>query len=294
MANGYKKIIKSKELRLRILKLLRFVPDRAMLKLEYRIKTGKALNLRNPGTFNEKLQWLKLNDRKPSHTIMVDKVAVKDYLAEIIDKKHIVRTYGVWNSFDDIDFHTLPNQFVLKCNHDSGSIVICKDKETFDIDTARNVLAKGLRSNAYYYGREWPYKNVKPQVFAEEFLTDEKNPFLPVYKIFCFNGAPKMIQAIQHDKQPDETVDYFDTEWNQMNIRQDFPNSKYPLSKPDCLDDMLILARKLSADEKFIRIDFYEVNNQVYFSEFTFYTDSGFGQFYPEKWDSILGDWLTI
>ena len=292
MANGYKRIIKNKNTRLLILKYMRFIPDRIMLKLEYRIKMGKSLNLKNPRTFNEKLQWLKLHNRKEIHTTMVDKIAVKEYLKGILGESYLTKTYGVWDSFDKIDFENLPNQFVLKCNHDSGSIIICKNKASLDMQNARDILTRGLTNNAYYYGREWPYKNVQPRIFAEEFIEDPSNEFLPVYKIFCFNGEPKLIQTIQNDKQPNETVDYFDIDWNILDIRQDFPNSTCPFSRPDKLDEMLEISRKLSVDESFIRIDFYSVNGKIFFSEFTFFTDSGFGKFYPEKWDTILGSWL--
>ena len=294
MANGYKKILKNKNLRLIILRLLRFVPDKAMLKLEFRIKLHKKLDLKSPKTFNEKLQWLKLHNRKPIHTTMVDKIAAKDYVSAAIGEEYVVKTLGVWDRFADIDFDSLPDRFVLKCNHDSGSVVLCRDKATFDKEQARDVLTRGLSSNAYYYGREWPYKNVKPRIFAEEFMQDAQLAFLPVYKVFCFGGEPKIIQTIQNDKQPDETVDYFDTDWNQLDIHQDFPNSKTPVAKPEKLQQMLELAGKLSGDEPFVRVDFYVVNGALYFSEFTFFTDSGFGQFYPESWDTVLGEWVKL
>lgn len=294
MANGYKKILKNKNFRLAILKLLRFVPDKTLLKLEFRIKLRKKLDLKNPKTFNEKLQWLKLYNRKDIYTTMVDKIAVKDYVKAAIGEEYAIKTLGVWERFEDIDFDSLPDRFVLKCNHDSGSVLLCRDKATFDKEHARDVLTRGLSSNAYYYGREWPYKNVKPRILAEEFMQDADYDFLPVYKIFCFNGQPKIIQTIQNDKQPDETVDYFDPEWKQMDIRQDFPNSTCPVGKPEKLEEMLRLAEKLSAGESFLRVDFYVVNGKVYFSEFTFFTDSGFGEFYPPSWDTILGEWVTL
>lgn len=294
MANGYKKILKSKNLRLTILQLLRFVPDKAMLRLEYWLKMHKHMDLKDPKTFNEKLQWLKLHNRKPIYTTMVDKIGAKPYVADRIGESYVIPTLGVWERFEDIDFDSLPDRFVLKCNHDSGSVVLCRDKATFDKEHARDVLTRGLGNNAYYFGREWPYKNVKPRIFAEAFMQDVEYDFLPVYKIFCFNGQPKIIQTIQNDKQPDETVDYFDTQWNRLDIRQDFPNSEVPVAKPEKLPEMLELAGKLSADEPFLRIDFYVVNGKLYFSEFTFFTDSGFGQFYPESWDTVLGQWITL
>ena len=294
MANGYKKILKNKDFRLATLRFLRFIPDAFMLRLEYAIKLRKWLNLKNPKTFNEKLQWLKLHNRKPIHTTMVDKITAKPYAAAQIGEEYVVPTLGVWDHFDDIDFDSLPERFVLKCNHDSGSVVLCRDKNTFDKDGARALLTRQLGHNAYYFGREWPYKNVKPQIFAEVFLQDGAYEFLPVYKIFCFNGQPKLIQTIQNDKQPDETVDYFDTDWKRLDIRQDFPNSADPVKKPEKLQQMLELAGKLSAGEPFLRIDFYVVNGKLYFSEFNFFTDAGFGEFTPESWDAVLGSWLNL
>ena len=294
MANGYKKILRNKNLRLAILKLLRFVPDKLLLKLEFRIKLHKPLNLKDPKTFNEKLQWLKLYNRKDIYTTMVDKIAVKDFVKAAIGEEYVIPTLGVWESFDEIDFDSLPNQFVLKCNHDSGSVVLCRDKATFDKENAREVLTRGLAQNAYYFGREWPYKNVKPQIFAEAFMQDGVYEFLPVYKIFCFDGQPKIVQTIQNDKQPNETVDYFDTDWNRLDLRQEFPNSETPVERPEKLEKMLELAGKLSAGEPFLRVDFYMVNGKLYFSEFTFFTDCGFGQFYPESWDMTLGQWISL
>lgn len=294
MANGYKKILKSKKFRLAILRFLRFIPDEQMLRLEYFIKLRKHLDLRNPRTFNEKLQWLKLHNRKPIYTTMVDKIAAKPYVAERIGEQYIIPTLGVWDSFEDIDFDSLPDRFVLKCNHDSGSVVLCRDKATFDKESAREFLTRRLGHNAYYFGREWPYKNVKPQIFAEAFVQDAGKAFLPVYKVLCFDGQPKIIQTIQNDKQPDQTVDYFDLSWKPMEIRQDFPNSATLLPKPERLEEMLQLAGKLSAGEPFLRIDFYVANGALYFSEINFFTDAGFGEFYPASWDETLGAWLDL
>jgi hypothetical protein len=294
MANGYKKVFRSKNFRLKLLKFLRFVPDSLMLKIEYKIKFKKSLNLRNPKTFNEKLQWLKLHNRKDVFTTMVDKYAVKDYVSNIIGEDFVIKTLGVWDRFEDINFDSLPDQFVLKCNHDSGSVIVCRDKTVFDKQKAKAVLSEGLKRNGYYAGREWPYKNVKPCILAEEFIEDGDNVCLPVYKIFCFNGEARIIQTIQNDKQPNESVDYFDRSWNLLELKQDYPNSITPFSKPEKLDEMLSLAEKLSNNESFLRVDFYIANEKLYFSEFTFFTDSGFGEFYPSNWDEIMGEWLVL
>ena len=294
MANGYKKIFRSKTFRLKLLKFLRFIPDSLMLRLEYRIKFRKKLNLKSPQTFNEKLQWLKLYNRKDIFTKMVDKHLVKEYVSEAIGAEYVIKTIGAWDRFDKIDFDAFPDKFVLKCNCDSGSVIVCRDKLNFDYQKANEILSRALKTNGYYAGREWPYKNVKPLILAEEFVQDENNECLPVYKIFCFGGKAKIIQTIQNDKQPNESIDYFDTDWNLLNLRQDFPNSEKPFDKPEKLEEMLSLAEKLCGNESFLRVDFYIANGEIYFSEFTFFTDSGFGEFCPSEWDQIMGEWIVL
>lgn len=270
--------------------------DERYLKLFFRGVTGKKLNLKNPQTFNEKLQWLKLYNRKPVYTVMVDKYLVKKYVADIIGEEYIIPTIGVWDNPDDIDFDSLPDKFVLKCNHNSGyGMCICKDKSKLDIQKVREDLKEGLKQQYFYHGREWPYKDVPPRIIAEKFMQDRNYPTLNVFKIFNFGGVPKIIQTIQNDKTKDETIDYFDTDWNRLDLRQNFPNSKSPLPKPETLSFMLELAKKLSeANKAFLRTDFYEINGKVYFSEFTFFSDCGFAEFYPEHWDALLGSWIKL
>lgn len=296
--NKYIKLLTDKKFRFSVLTahgVYNRLSDERFLKKAFKINMGKELNLDNPITFNEKLQWLKLNDRKPEYTKMVDKYEAKKYVAEKIGEEYIIPTLGVWDNFDDIDFNSLPNQFVLKCTHDSGTIVICKDKSKFDVQAAKNKINARMSYNYFYKWREWPYKNAKPRIIAEEFMQDRDYEYLNVFKIFNFNGEPKIIQTIQNDKTPNETIDYFDTEWNLLELKQNFPNSITPVSKPQTLEEMLTLARILSKDTSpFIRTDFYEINGKVYFSEFTFYSDAGFAKFTPQKWDTILGDWITL
>lgn len=255
---------------------------------------GKFPNLRNPETFNEKLQWLKLHDRKPEYSAMVDKHEVKKYIADRIGEKYVIPTIGVWERFEDIDFDKLPEQFVLKCTHDSGGLIICKDKNKLNIEAAKNKVNRSLGKNYYWHAREWPYKNVQPRILAEPFMKDGENDFLPVYKFMCFHGEPRIIQTIQNDKQPNESIDYFDTEWNLLELRQNFPNSEKPLLKPENLDEMCGLARKLSKGHAFLRVDFYVINGEIKFSEFTFYSDAGFSKFTPEFWDKTLGQWIDL
>lgn len=286
----------SRDIRLQVLDMMRIIPDTPMLKLEYRLKIKKPLHLDPPKTFNEKLQWLKLHDRKPIYTQMADKYGVREYIKSKIGEEYLVPIYGCWDSVEEIPFDDLPDKFVLKCTHDSGSVILCQDKKNFDINVAKKKLNKRLKKNPYWWAREWPYKNIKPRIIAEHFLKDGDNEFLPVYKFFCFNGEPRIIQQIQNDKQPNEMIDYYDTNWNRINMMQRFPNSEVPIKKPDNLEEMVSIARKLAQNTCFLRIDLYTINGKVVFSEHTFYTDAGYSIFEPESehWDERLGDWLDL
>ena len=270
----------------------RWIPDKIYIQMAYRIAMKKKLDLKAPETFNEKLQWLKLYDRKPEYTTMVDKHEVKQHIAEKIGPEYVIPTLGVWNRFEDIDFDSLPKQFVLKCTHNSGSIVICQDKSMLDKELAGKKLSNRLKLNYYWGNREWPYKNVKPRILAETYMQDGDKQCLPVYKVFNFNGEPRIIQAIQNDKTENETIDYFDTQWNLLPLRQNYPNSTVPLEKPEQLEQMLQLSKTLSKGFPFIRTDWYVINNRLYFSEYTFYSDSGMAKFQPEEWDRKLGKWI--
>lgn len=275
-------------------KAIRIIPDPLFVRLAYFRRLKKFPNLKNPKTYNEKIQWLKLYDRKPEYTTMVDKAEVKAYVAERIGEEYIIPTLGVWDSFADIDFDSLPDQFVLKCTHDSGGLVICRDKSKLDIEAARKKIEASLKVNYYWRGREWPYKNVRPRILAEAYMQDGEKLCLPVYKVFNFNGETRIIQAIQNDKTENETIDYFDTGWNRLDLRQNYPNSPEPLEKPAQLEQLLQLSKTLSKGFPFIRTDWYVINNKLYFSEYTFYSDSGTAKFHPEEWDRKLGDWIQL
>ena len=295
--NKYLRFLTDRNFRFNILNargLYRKLSDEAFLKRKYKMIFQRELNLETPQTFNEKLQWLKLYNRRPEYTRMVDKQGVKQLVAEKIGQEYIIPTLGVWDSFDEIDFESLPEQFVLKCTHDSGGLVICRDKAKLDVEAARKKIQKSMRRNYYYSSREWPYKNVKPRIIAEVYMQDGQTLSLPVYKIFNFGGEPRIIQTIQNDKTKEETIDYFDVDWNVLQMRQNFPNSNVPLARPEKLQEMLQLARELSKGFPFLRTDFYVINGRVYFSEYTFYSDSGLAKFYPEKWDKQLGDWILL
>lgn len=279
-------------------RLLNGLSDEAYLKLVYRAKTGKRLNLDNPQSFNEKLQWLKLHDRKPEYVTMVDKYAVKEYVADIIGEEYIIPTLAVYDSFDEIDFDALPNKFVLKCTHDSGGIVICKDKAQLDIPSARAKIEKSLKNNYFYQGREWPYKNVPPRIIAEEYIEDGERIVPEDYKIYCFAGKPKYI-VVFHNRYLDESLlseSVYDTDWNKQDISLDehFAVSDIVEDKPECLDKMLELAEKLSKDMAQSRIDFYIVNGKIKFGEITLYTASGTHKMIPESLDDELGKLIPI
>ena len=271
------------------------MPDKMYLNMMYRKKIGKKLNLKHPITFNEKLQWLKLYNRMPEYTTMVDKYEVKKYVAGIIGEEYIIPTLGIWDRVEDIDFDSLPNQFVQKCTHDSGGLVICKDKSMFDIPKAIDKLKQSLSRNFFWYGREWPYKNVKPRIIAEPLLSGELDQ-LKDFKIYCFNGLPAYCQVIGN-RTKDMTIDFFDLDW----VHQPFiglnplsQNSKVEIPRPRYLDLMKEFAGILSKNTYFCRIDFYEINNKLYFGEITFYPLSGFGIFRPNEWNTIIGNLIEL
>lgn len=292
--------------RLKCIGILDLLPDKMYLKFLYRAMMGKKLNLNSPKTFNEKLQWLKINDRNPQYTIMVDKAEVKKYVAEKIGEEYIIPTLGVWEQFDDIDFESLPMQFVLKCTHDSGGLVICKDKSSFDIELAKKRIEASLSHNFYLEGREWPYKNVKPRIIAEKYMSDEMNIVtnmnvnkagqLSDYKIHNFNGNPRII-LVCRDRYLDNglTEDFFDQDWNHLDIRREnYPNAVNFPPRPKNLNRMLWLSKVLSAEIPFVRTDFYEINGQLYFGEITLYPASGVSPFVPDSIDGEWGGFITL
>ena len=272
----------------------KILPDETYLKTIFFLRNKKWLNLTHPQTYNEKVNWLKLHDHNPLYSEMVNKKTARNIAAQKIGLTHVPVLLGCWDKFEDIDFNALPGQFVLKCTHDSGSVIVCKNKQLLDRNFAKKKLNSHLERNAFYYAREWPYKDVKPQIIAEELLTDKKNAVLPVYKFFCFDGEPKIIQCIHNDKQPNETVDYLDTDWIWLDLHQEFPKSPHKPQSPTSLKEMINMARILSKGFAHVRVDFYEVNQIPYFSEFTFYNDAGLVPFYPAKWNLILGNYLTL
>ena len=272
------------------------VPEAWYLKRQFRKKVGYPLNLYNPQTFNEKLQWLKLHDRNPLYTKMVDKYEAKKYVADIIGEEYIIPTLGVWDNFDEIDFDKLPNQFVLKCTHDSGSIAICKDKAAFDKKAARKKLERGLRYNYYYAGGfEWPYKNVKPRIIAEKYMVDESHKDLTDYKFMCFNGNVQCsFTCTGRNMDNGLHVTFYDRAWQKLPFARHYPVEGSAMPQPVNYGKMVELAEKLSAPLKFARIDFYEINGKIYFGEITFFPGNGMEEFSPEEWDYKIGSWIQL
>lgn len=269
--------------------------DATYLRIAYKSKFGKSLNLTCPTTFNEKLQWLKLHDRNPNYTNLVDKYEAKKYVEGILGSEYIIQTLGVWNSFEEIDFNKLPERFVLKCTHDSGGLVICENKKLLDASAARTKINKCLKKNYYWHGREWPYKNVRPRIIAEEFLENGAAGLID-YKVHCFNGEPKLVLVCTDRFSPEGLhEDFFDIEWNHLDLkRPSHPNSKMNIKPPIKIDEMLRMARILSKGIPFARIDFYEIEGKVFFGEITLYPATGLELFEPLIYDNIMGEWLDI
>lgn len=272
---------------------LKWIPDKLYLKIQFLAHMGKRLHLQNPKTFNEKLQWLKLYDRNPLYTKLVDKYEVRDYVTKIIGEEYVIPLLGVWNRFEDIDFDKLPNQFVLKCTHDSGGLIICKDKNSLDKIKVKKKIVTSLKKNFFYVGREWPYKNVKPRIIAEKYMEDSNDNCLTDYKFFCFQGRPK-IMYVSKDKAEYPTTDFFDMEYRHLNLRMQDPNSRTLPSKLQNFELMKLLATKMSKGFPHVRVDFFDVNGRVYMGEMTFYHCSGFAPIQPMEWDLKLGEWVKL
>ncbi len=274
----------------------KLVPDKLYLKIFYKKALGKKLDLNNPVTYNEKIQWMKLYYRKKIMTELVDKYEVRKHITKAIGEEYLFPLYGVWDSPEEIDYDALPDQFVLKCTHDSGSVIICKDKNSFDRNAANAKLKKCLCHNWYWNCREWPYKNVKPRVIAEQYMVDESNVELKDYKFFCFNGEVKAFFVATDREKGDKEVkfDFYDMELNHLPFKHGHEWSGKPFKKPENFDEMVRLAAKLSEGWPQVRIDLYNINGRIYFGEMTFSHHSGFVPFEPEEWDYTFGEWFKL
>lgn len=274
------------------------IPDKIYLQMLYPLQTGRPLHLSHPVTFCEKIQWLKLYGYRDQYTTMVDKAAVKDYVAKRIGAEYIIPTIGIWDNFDDIDFDSLPERFVLKTTHGGGSmgVCVCTDKKTFDKDKAREMLITSLSTDIYKTYRERPYRDVPRRIIAEDFIEMPGKEDLSDYKIFCFNGRPTYIQLIQ-DRHSGETIDFYNTEWQLQPFIGLNPVARHAAQaapRPEGLDKMLEIARTLSAGIPFVRVDLYNINGRILFGELTFYPGSGMGRFAPSEWDTTLGQLIEL
>lgn len=270
--------------------------DEEFIKMQYKNVFGYDIDLNNPVTYNEKLQWLKLYDRKPIYTKMVDKYEAKNVISEIIGEEYIIPTLGIYDNFSEINFDKLPKQFVIKCTHDSGGIVICKDKSKLDLDKAKRKIEKSLKNNYYWQNREWPYKEVKPRIIIEKYMVDESGYELKDYKFFCFDGKMKaMFIATDRSSTKEETkFDFFDENFVHLPFTNGHPNSNKVISKPKSFEKMIMLAEKISKGIPQVRVDFYDINGKIYFGEVTFFHWSGLKKFEPNEWDKKFGDWIKL
>ena len=270
--------------------------DKIFVSLIYWLETGRWANFKNPRLFTEKIQWLKLYDRRVDYVKMVDKIRAKDYVASIIGSKFVIETLGVWNHFDEIDFSQLPKQFVLKTNHGGGnSVMLCMSKETFDKKKAERFFERLLRCNGYWAYREWPYKSIEPKIFAERMLLTQQEEIID-YKFFCFDGEPRFCQVIMN-RRTKETIDFFDMKLKHqefVGLNPGIKNSDITPSRPKHFEEMKEIAKKLSKGISFVRIDLYDTEEQPYFGEITFYPASGLGKFVPSTYDNVLGKMILL
>ncbi len=272
------------------------IPDKLYLKTKYYLRMGKKLNLSNPSTFTEKLQWLKLYGRRPIDTLLSDKYEVKKYVSNLIGDKYVIPLLGIWDHFDEIDFSSLPNAFVLKCTHDSGGVVVCQDKSRFDVSKAKRIIERGLKHNFYVYSREKAYKDIPRRIIAEQYKVDSRTQELRDYKFFCFNGIPKVLFIASDRQSVDQETkfDFFDMDFNHLPITNGHPNATTPPEKPLCFEEMKAIAAKLSSGIPHVRIDLYEADGRIFFGEYTFSHWGGMMPFNPESWDKIMGDWIDL
>jgi len=270
--------------------------DEKYLKMLYYIRLKKKLNLDNPQTFNEKLQWLKINDRRYIYTTMADKYAVKEYVSENIGKQYIIPTIGIYDNFDDINFNELPKSFVIKCTHDSGGLVIVKDKEKMDKEVARKKIESCLKTNYFSNTREWCYKNIKPRILIEKYMQNKDDEDLKDYKFYCFNGEPIYLYVSEGlSNHKTAKIGFFDMDFKKAKFgRSDYDTFDKKIKKPKHFEQMKLLSKKLSKEIPFVRVDLYEINNEIYFGEMTFYPCSGLMPFEPKEWDLKLGNQLEL
>lgn len=268
--------------------------DAEYMKLQFKYIMGYELNLSNTETYNEKLQWLKLYDRNPEYTDMVDKYKVRDVVADRIGEEYLIPLLGVWDSFEDIDFEKLPNEFVLKPNHTSGDVYICNNKSDINFNELQETINRWLKREYFWGSREWPYKNVKPRIIAEKFMVDNETNELRDYKFFCFDGKTKLMFVATERNEHNTKFNFYDTDFNLLPMQQGYPNTDKKIEKPKNFEKMIKLAEELSVNIPHVRVDFYEHNGNIYFGEMTFYHFSGLVKINPKKYDYLLGSWINL
>lgn len=277
-------------------RFMKMLPDRLYIEMLYQVRTGKKINLKNPKRFNEKINWMKLNDRNPEYTKLADKYLAKKIVTDKIGESYVIPLLGCWDNADGIDISKLPEQFVLKCNHDSGSVVICKNKRSFDFESAKRKLNTALNNNYFYYSREWVYKNIEPKIICEPYIEDIENAELRDYKFFCFDGKVEFLYVATDRFKKGEEVKFtfLDRDYNFLPVKHAH-NYADPLpEKPENFSEMIEIAEKLAEGLKCVRVDLYEANGKIYFSEYTFYNNSGFTPFEPDEWDYKFGEMLKL
>ena len=273
--------------------ILKRMPTKMYLRLQYFKNYRQWLHINHPKTYAEKLAYLKVYEYDPRLSQLVDKYRVRRYVADKIGEDHLVPLIGVYKDVTEIPWDQLPESYVLKCNHDSGSTILHRSNEGFDKEHAIDVLSKHLKNNLYYYAREYPYKEVSPLVVCEEFLDDGKNLTPNDFKIMCFSGEPKFI-ILDQNRFVDHHRDIYDISWNKLDISTDHPQTSLIQDKPAKLDDMLDIARSLSKGFKHVRVDLYLIGERIYFGELTFCPWGGVIKFKPDKWNYTFGELINI
>lgn len=279
-----------------VIKLKNTLPEELYLKLLLFTTAGYWPNLKHPKTYNEKLQWMKLHYHVPEHTLMVDKITAKQYVESIIGSEHIIPTLKIWNSIDEIIIDELPQSFVLKTNQgcSNNGVFVVKNKASFDFEKAKERLSKALLDNPYPLTKEWPYKDIEPKVFAEKYIENKKIGDLMDYKFFCFNGEVKALFVGSERSSGDVKFDYYDADFNHLDLIQEHPMSGKILEKPETFEEMKKIASLLSQNMPHVRVDLYDVDGHIYFGELTFFHHSGIVPFHPQKWDYEFGSWIKL
>lgn len=278
-------------------KMLARISDEKYIKREWKRFFGTELNLDNPQTICEKIQWLKLYNQKPEYTKMVDKYAVKQYVGDLVGYDHVIPTLGVWERAEDIDFDQLPSQFVLKPTHDSGGLIVCRDKSKLDRKDAIRRLNRSLKHNYFVNNREWVYKNVEPRIIAEPFIDELGNPNSIEYKVTCFDGKVAFVTICQGPAHTDYELrsnDHYTPEFEKLDWYVNYKPAAVPPQKPEQWDELIAFAQKLSAGIPYVRVDTYIIDGKILFGELTFYTWGGFMHFVPQEWDLKLGQMLKL